>query len=392
MIKLLVKLFIKNSDDVSNPEVRGKYGVLSGSVGIFINILLCIIKMIAAFISGSVSIAADSFNNLSDAGSSAVTLVGFKMSAKPADKDHPFGHGRVEYICAFAVSVAILLMGFELLKASIQNIFSNEEIIYSFVSVVILTVSVIFKLWMYFFNRFLAKKTKSSSLMATAADSVSDAFATTAVLIGLLVYRYTKINIDPYVGILVSAFILYAGYSTVKDALKPLLGEPASRELINEIKEIVLSHKSVIGVHDIIVHNYGVGRFMMSLHAEVRADCNILEIHDEIDLIEKQLCNHFRCNAVIHMDPIETDNETVNTERDFVLAAVKSIDSALSVHDFRMVSGKTHTNLIFDLCVPFGFHISDSDLIKTLDLIVKEQNSNYYIVVNIDKVYESDGK
>lgn len=391
MTSLLTKLFIKNANDVSSSEVRAKYGMLSGCVGIVINIFLCIIKMICAFLTGSVSIAADSFNNLSDAGSSIVTLIGFKMSAKPADKDHPFGHGRVEYICALVVSLAVLLMGFELLKTSVGNIFSGESIIFSFVSVIILIVSILFKLWMYFFNSAIAKKINSTSMLAAAADSISDVLATSAVLLGLLIFKFTNINADAYIGILVSCLILYAGYSTIKDSLTPLLGEPTNRELTDEIKNIVLSHKSVIGIHDIIVHNYGVGRFMISLHAEVRADCDILEIHDEIDLIEKHLSNHFNCNAVIHMDPIETDNQAVNEERAFVSNCVKSINPSLSIHDFRMVRGSTHTNLIFDLCVPFDFPVSDSILTDSIDTAVKQKNPNYYTVINIDKIYTENG-
>lgn len=385
MTSLLIRLFIKNPSDTESAANRSKYGMLSGAAGIFINIFLCILKMIAAFITGSLSIAADSFNNLSDAGSSIITLIGFKMSAKPADKDHPFGHGRIEYICALIVSIAVILMGLELLKASFEKIFNPDNITFSAISVIILIVSILFKTWMYFFNRTLAKKINSTSMLATAADSLSDSISTAAVLFGLLIYKFASLNLDSYIGILVSCFILYTGYSTVKDSLAPLLGEKTDNALIEEIKSIVLSHKNIIGVHDIIVHNYGVGRFMMSLHAEVRADSNILEIHDEIDLIEKQLCHHFNCNAVIHMDPVETDNRTVNEARAFVTSSVKSISESLSIHDFRMVRGNTHTNLIFDLSVPFDFSISDRDLINTINTIVKEKNPNYYTVINIDK-------
>ena len=385
MTSVLAKIFIKNYKDVNDSKVRSDYGVLAGIVGILVNVLLCVLKMLAGVFTGAVSIIADAFNNLSDAGSSIVSLVGFKLSVKPADKDHPFGHGRVEYVCTLIVAIAVLLMGIELVKTSVEKIFRPGEIVFTAVSAIILIVSILFKLGLFFFNRSMAKMIESDTMRATAADSISDAFATLAVLIGMLFFKWTSVNIDAYVGILVSVFILYTGFTTIKEALTPLLGQATDKELVKEIEQIVLSHEFVLGIHDLIVHNYGVGRFIMSLHAEVSADVDILAAHDKIDLIEKQLCEKFGCQAVIHMDPIVTNDEVINDAREFVSQTVKSINPKLSIHDFRMVSGPTHTNLIFDLLIPYDIKSSDEDIVEAIKTIINEKNENYFAVINVDK-------
>lgn len=385
MTKLLIKLFVKDYTNTKDTSVRIRYGIFSGIVGIIANIVLCAIKLIAGILTGAISIIADAVNNLSDAASSIVTLVGFKMSGKPADKDHPFGHGRIEYVSALIVSMAILLMGFELVKTSFEKLFSPTTMTFNVLTAVILIVSILFKLWLFSFNLTLSKKTSSDSLKATAMDSLSDSVATFAVLLGLVFFKLTDINIDAYIGIIVSVLIFFAGYRAIKDALAPLLGEGATKELADEIEKIVLSHESVLGIHDLIIHNYGVGRFMMSLHAEVSAESDILIAHDEIDLIEKQLAEHFNCQAVIHMDPLVTNDEAINREKKFVENTVKSIHEGLSIHDFRMVTGPTHTNLIFDLVVPYDFKISDNDILDTVKKLISEHNENYYVVASIEK-------
>ncbi len=370
-----------------NPEERAKCGFFVSLTGIILNAFLFIIKLLASLFSGSVSIMADAFNNLSDAAGSVVTLIGFKLSQKPADKDHPFGHGRMEYITAFIVSLIILLMGFELIKSSFLKLINPEQLVFSVAAVIILILSVIIKLFLFLFNLSASKKIKSESLKASGADALSDAIATTAVLFSLIFFKITGINIDAYMGILVSLFILYTGYKTVKDALSPLVGESAPKELIEEIEKIVLSHEEVIGIHDLIIHNYGVGKFMLSLHAEVSENQDLLSAHDKIDLIEKELSKRFNLIAVIHMDPVNTDSELANSLKEFVTESVKSIDENLSIHDFRVVSGETHTNLIFDLAVPFDFAISDNDLLNAVTSLIKEKDEKYYVSVTIEKGY-----
>lgn len=385
MANLLFKLFIKNPDDTGNEAVRQSYGVLGGSVGIFLNILLFIFKLCAGMISASVAIIADALNNLSDALSSIITLIGFKMSGKPADRQHPFGHGRIEYISALLVSIAILLMGFELVRTSFDKIMNAEPIVFTAVSVVILIVSILTKTWMYFFNRKIGKKIASQSMLATAKDSLSDSIATTAVLVGIIISYFTGYTIDGYIGLLVSAFILWTGYQTVRDSLTPLLGEAPEPALVDGIEQFVLSHEGILGIHDLIIHNYGPTRFMLSLHAEISADEDVIKMHDTIDLIEKELQAKYKCDAVIHMDPIETNNELINETKKFVEQVVASVSEELSLHDFRMVTGPTHTNLIFDLVVPFGFTMKDDELRTKIQQKVAERDSFYCVVINIDK-------
>ncbi len=384
-MELLFKLFIKDKDNTADEKVRAKYGEFAGTVGIIVNLILCIIKFFAGFLSGSVGIMADAFNNLSDAGSSVVSLTGIKLSGKPADNDHPFGHGRMEYISALIVSFVIILMGFELAKSSLSKIVTPDEIIFSPVSVIILIVAIFCKVWLYLLNKKIGEKISSSPIIATAKDSLSDSLSTFAVLVSLLIAKLFDVNIDGWAGLLVSLFILYTGIETVKDSLSPLLGNPPDSELVAEIEKTVLAHSTVIGIHDLIIHNYGPARFMMSLHAEVPSGGNILEMHDEIDLIEKELCEKFKCVAVIHMDPIETDNALVSGMRNTVTEIVENISKDLSMHDFRMVTGPTHTNLIFDIVVPFDFEMSDGEIKEEIRTKVSGYNNAYLCVIEIDK-------
>ncbi len=387
MNHLLFRIFIKDSENTANERVRRQYGMLSGAVGIALNLLLFAAKMIAGFFSASIAMIADAFNNLSDAGASVVSLIGFKMSGKPADNDHPFGHGRIEYISALFVSIIILLMGIELLKSSFEKIASGASAQINLLSVILLVLSILAKLWMYFFNRTIGKKINSATCMATAKDSLSDAAATTVILLGTFTAKMTKLPMDGYLGALVSLVILYAGFSAIKDALSPLLGTPPEKEFVEEIENLVLSHDGILGIHDLIIHNYGPTRFMLSLHAEVSSAGDVLALHDTIDLIEKTLCNKLGCDAVIHMDPVETDNELISSTKKLTGEILHSISEELSMHDFRMVTGPTHTNLIFDVVVPYNFHIKNDELTNLIQQKLLDYNDTYCVVIKFDNKY-----
>ena len=366
MIKLLTKFFVKDSENTKDAQVRAAYGNMSGIVGIFLNLCLFAAKLSAGIVSASISVIADAFNNLSDAGSSVVTYLGFKLARRPADREHPFGHGRYEYVTGLGISVVILLVGVELLKSSVSKIFTPEEqTSITLLSIIILAVSVIVKLLMFFFNKAISKKINSSALKATAVDSLSDCVATSIVLIGLIVSKFSGFNIDGWLGALVAVFILFAGVSTFRESLSPLLGNPPDAEFVNEIKNTVMQSKMVVGIHDLIVHDYGPGRCIISLHAEVPCNVDILKAHDEIDLVEKELERRYNCLATIHMDPIASDDEYTLGLKQSVSEAVKKIDDELTIHDFRIVKGDSHTNVIFDLVVPYDCQKSE-DEIKTL--------------------------
>lgn len=387
MITLLSKLFIRNREDTSSPAVRSAYGTLCSIMGILLNILLFAIKLLAGIISGSISIMADAFNNLTDAGSSVIILIGFRMSGQKPDRDHPFGHGRIEYISGLIVSMLIILVGFELGKSSVEKILAPEAVEFSLIAVIILACSVAVKGYMAFYNFSISKRIGSSAMRATAQDSLSDCIATMAVLICLFITRYTALNIDAYCGLAVSVFILRAGFLSAKETIDPLLGTPPSAELIKRIEDIVYAQEGVAGIHDLIVHDYGPGRTMISLHAEVSADADMLETHDMIDNIEKELRDELNCDAVIHMDPIATSDELTLAVRDKVASLVTCIDPALTIHDFRMVKGPTHTNVIFDVVVPFSLKKSEAEIRESAEKIVRSIDENYYSVINIDKSY-----
>ena len=387
MITFLMKLFIKNSGDVKNPEVRRKCGALCSAVGIGLNICLFLGKYLAGVISGSIAIMADAFNNLSDAGSSLITLIGFKFAGMKPDKEHPFGHGRIEYISGLAVSLAIILMGIELARSSISKILSPTPVDMSLLSGGILVVSVAVKLYMCAYNRAVGRRIDSSAMKATAMDSLSDAVATSVVLLAMLVLHFTGLNVDGWCGVMVALFILYAGWNAARDTMSPLLGQSPDPELIDEIREITLSYPQIVGIHDLVVHDYGPGRLMISLHGEVPGNGNIFELHDVIDQVERELKDKLGCEAVIHMDPIETDNEAVGVMRSEVAALVREVDREITIHDFRMVKGPTHTNLIFDAVVPYQFQLTDQEVTEEIEKRVQERWSNYYAVVSIDHSY-----
>lgn len=387
MITFLTRLLIKNSQDTKNPAVRQAYGMLCGAAGIGFNLLLFAGKAIAGLLSNSISIMADAFNNLSDAGSSIITLIGFRMSGQEPDPDHPFGHGRIEYLAGLIVSGIILLMAAELIKSSVSKILHPEELTFSPVIVAILAASILVKLYMYSYNRKIAAAIDSAAMKATATDSLSDSLATLAVLLATLADHFTGLHIDGWCGLLVGLFICRAGISAARDTINPLLGQPPEKEFVEQIRRIVLSHPDVLGMHDLIVHNYGPGRVMISLHAEVSAKGDILRLHDTIDNIERELQKQLRCNAVIHMDPIENDDAETEKQKKAVLAILAEIDPNITMHDFRIVQGPTHTNLIFDVMIPYGFQISDAQLKSRIESEIRKKNPEYYAVINIDKDY-----
>ena len=364
MITFMASLFNKDSKNYKEPSVRQAYGVLSGAVGIGPNILLFFGKWLAGTISGSIAITADAFNNLSDAGSSIITLIGFRLSGQEPDPEHPFGHGRMEYISGLLVSVAILVMGFELIGSSIGKLRSPEPIESSALVFGILIASILVKLYMFFYNHSLSKKIESAAMKATSVDSLSDTVATTLVLIATLISKYTGLLLDGWFGILVGLFILYTGGSTLKETIDLLLGQPPKQEFIDEVKEIVLGHSMVHGVHDLIVHDYGPGRVMISLHAEVDVNGDIQDIHEQIDHIEHELQEKLHCSATIHMDPIVTDDKEVLAMKAKVEEMVHFLDESFSMHDFRMVKGSTRTNLIFDVEVPRKTSYTDNEIVN----------------------------
>lgn len=388
MITFLASLFIKDSKNYKEPSVRQAYGVLSGAVGIGLNILLFFGKWLAGTISGSIAIIADAFNNLSDAGSSIITLIGFRLSGQEPDPEHPFGHGRMEYISGLLVSVAILVMGFELIGSSIGKLRSPEPIESSALVFGILIASILVKLYMFFYNHSLSKKIESAAMKATSVDSLSDTVATTLVLIATLISKYTGLLLDGWFGILVGLFILYTGGSTLKETIDLLLGQPPKQEFIDGVKEIVLGHSMVHGVHDLIVHDYGPGRVMISLHAEVDVNGDIQDIHEQIDHIEHELQEKLHCSATIHMDPIVTDDKEVLAMKAKVEEMVHFLDESFSMHDFRMVRGSTRTNLIFDVEVPRKTSYTDNEIVNWLKERIHElPGSKYFAVIQIDHEY-----
>ena len=387
MISLLSRLFIKNHKDYENPRVRQAYGTLCGAVGICLNILLFLGKYFAGTISGSIAIVADSFNNLSDAGSSLITLLGFRLAGKKPDPDHPYGHGRIEYISGLIVSFLILLMGFELAKSSIGKIISPEPIQAGWLPAAILVASICVKVYMFLYNRSVGRKIDSAAMIATATDSLSDSIATTVVLLSMIVSYLFHVNIDGWAGLLVALFILYAGYGAAKDTLAPLLGQAPDPELVRRVNEIVMAHPEVLGIHDLVVHDYGPGRKMVTLHTEVDGKGDFFTLHDAIDNIERELTRECGCHATIHMDPIESDNEEVLAMREKVARLVQRIDPAITIHDFRIVPGKTHTNVIFDAVVPAGLPMTEEAVAERIRLLVADAYPDFYAVVDIDQAY-----
>ncbi len=387
MIEILSRLFIKNNRDYENVEVRQKYGVLCGAVGVALNILLFAAKLFVGLISSSVAIMADALNNLSDAGSSIITMIGFRLSGHKPDPEHPFGHGRFEYITGLVVSFLIILMGFELLKSSFAKIIHPEEITASIVTFIILAASILVKLYMYYYNHAISKKISSAAMNATAKDSLSDAISTTVVMLTTAAAMGFGIHLDGWCGLLVAVFILYTGISSLKDTVRPLLGSAPDPAFVKEIEEYVTSHEHIIGIHDLIIHDYGPGRMMISLHAEVPADGDIMEMHDTVDNIEVGINEKWGCQTVIHMDPIAVNDEETKLHKSEVISIVEEIDPSITIHDFRMVKGPTHTNLIFDVVLPYEVSLSPDQVTEMIKAKVESLPGRKYAVLTIDRPF-----
>lgn len=385
MIRLLAKWLIPQN--AAESALRSAYGTLCGAVGIALNILLFAGKLAAGTLSGSIAVTADAFNNLSDAGSSLITLLGFRLAGRKPDPSHPFGHGRLEYISGLIVAGLILLMGVELAKTSFDKILHPEAVTFSALALIILAVSVCVKLYMWYYNRSIGKKIHSAAMEATAMDSLSDACSTLAVLASMLVSHWFSLEIDGYVGMLVALFILFSAYKAAQETLSPLLGRPPEPEFVADIRRIVSAHEEVVGVHDLVVHDYGPGRCMISLHAEVPAHGDILELHDVIDNIERELCDTLHCQAVIHMDPVVTDDAEIAELRLKIASLAKQVDGRMTIHDFRMVRGSTHTNLIFDAVLPLDSAKTPTQAESELKALVRELDSRYYAVITVEHSY-----
>ena len=387
MVSILARIFIRNRSDVQNPAVRRAYGTLCGVLGIFLNVLLSAGKFAAGVMSGSVAMTADAANNLSDAGSSVITLAGFYLGGRQADDEHPFGHGRAEYISGLAVSAIILIMGFDLAKTSISKILSPSPVEAGWVSFVILGASILVKLYMFFYNRVVGRKIDSSAMRATALDSFSDVAATTVVLLSAAASALFELNIDGWCGVAVSLFICYSGINSARDTLSPLLGSAPDPEFVSQVEQTVLAHPEIIGIHDLIVHDYGPGRRIISLHGEVDGKGNIFELHGVIDSIEQELARKLGCEAVIHMDPVDTDDERTEQLREKCLELARQIDPGIAIHDFRIVPSAESTNLVFDAVVPKGFKRRDEETQRQIQSAVAQNLEGCRAIVKIDRSY-----
>lgn len=387
MFKQLVRLFVKDSERTHSAVVRERYGMLSGITGIIVNVLLAAAKFIIGTASHSIAITGDALNNLSDAGSNVVTLVGFRMAGAKPDKEHPFGHGRIEYVAALVVGFIVEMMGFELIKSSIEKIKNPEPSVFSWAACAVLLLSIGGKIWLALFNRYLGKKIDSPAMSAVVADSISDTAATASTLLALILSQFTSFPVDGVFGIVVALFIMYSGFGILKETIGILLGTPPSKKLVDSLRSFILSHDGIIGIHDLVIHSYGASKFFASVHAEVPSTVDILKAHDTIDLIEREVLKKFSIQLVIHMDPLVVNDERVDELHSLVSAQCRKIDPALQIHDFRVVDGPTHTNLIFDLVIPFDFKYSEKQTKELLSEKIREQNENYYAVITTESSY-----
>ncbi len=385
MTDLIVKTFIKDHKNINDSKVRTRYGILSGCVGIAVNVILCLLKFFVGSLTGSIAITADAVNNLSDAGSSAVTVFGFKMAGKPADRDHPFGHGRIEYITAMIVSFIILFMGIELAIQSVEKIRSPENVQFSLIGAVIIAVSILGKLWLAFFNKSLGRKIHSPAMTAVVADSISDIAATSITLIALILSNFfPNLHVDGWLGIVVACFVLKAGLEIFRDTLSTLIGKSPSKELVEALKKKILSYDHVSGIHDLIVHSYGPGRDFATVHVEMPSDLNVMVGHNIIDDIENDVKKEMGIDLTIHYDPIEVNNERVTELKEITENVVRKVNPELSIHDFRIVDGPMHTNLIFDVVIPYGFKESPKEIISEISSQISEINSSYFTVIKAE--------
>ncbi|MBE6576848.1 MAG: cation transporter [Ruminococcaceae bacterium] len=385
MINLLAKLFIKDKDNIKDPKVRHAYGMLMSIVGIVTNLVLSMLKLVFGTLCGSIAVTADALNNLSDAGSQIISLISFKISSKPADRDHPFGHARIEYVASMIVSFLVLLVGWELMSESIAKIIEPVKADFSNAVIIVLCISIAGKLWLGFSGKRVAKRIGSSVIRATSADSLSDAIATSAVLVSALISRFTGFQTDAYMGAAVSVVIMIAGIKILNDTKNSILGSPPDPEIIEAIRSITAEYPEILGIHDLVVHNYGPGNTIASLHAEVDGKEDVYLIHDVIDNAEKKLYEQLGVRATIHMDPIVTGDERVNELRALTLEAVKQIDSRLNIHDFRFVQGPTHSNLIFDVTAPFEVKLSNANIIELTQQKISKINPDFFAVITVDR-------
>ena len=387
MNNFIIKHFIKDYENVKDKKVRDSYGKCAGIVGILTNLILCGFKVLVGIFTASIAIIADGINNLADASSSIITLIGFKMAQRPEDEDHPFGHARIEYLTGLFISVIIIVVGVLLLKSSVIKIFDPEVLEFTTTSIVILVVAIMGKMWQASFYRTLGKRIDSVALLATATDSRNDVISTTVVLIGVIITKATGLCLDGYLGSLVALFIIYSGIELIKETSSPLLGEAPSDELVKDICEIVLAHEEVIGVHDLMVHNYGPGNIFASIHVEVDASIDIMVSHDLIDNIESEIAEKLRIEFVIHMDPVKVNDPILLEIATIVATCVNQIEGLRGFHDLRAVPGPSHTNVIFDIVMTSDCQMTENQIVKHIDTCVKEINPTFFVVINFDKAY-----
>lgn len=387
MLDEMIKHFVKDYENVENGAVRERYGIFASIISILCNLFLCAFKLLVGGISRSVSIQADAFNNLSDAGSNIATLFGFKLANKHPDIDHPYGHGRIEYITGMIIAFLILLVAFTSFKESITKMIHPEPVIFSVVTLTVLIGSILVKLWMGYFNKYIGKKIDSASLIAASQDSINDVISTLATVISVVFAYFSDFPLDGFMGFLVSIFVFRAGLEVLSDTMSPLLGQAPSANLVKDIHDFVMSYDGILGVHDMIVHDYGPSRLFVTLHAEVPADADILETHDQIDLIEREMNEKFGCLTTIHMDPVDINDPLTQKLKEMTSKVVKTINEQYTIHDFRIVSGPTHTNLIFDVVLPAEDRGHETELKKLIDKKIKEIDPSYFTVVNIDHSY-----
>ena len=384
MTNFLIKLFIKHKDDLSSAQVRGAYATLASVTGIVLNVLLFAGKLVLGLVAASVAIIADAFNNISDAGSAVIALIGFRLAAKPVDKEHPLGHGRLEYVAAFIVDMLIILVGFELLKSSVEKILSPSLPSVGNATLILLGVAILVKIWLFFFYRKIAGKIHSSAIKGAAFDSLSDCFATSLVLISALIARFWGVAIDGYAGILVALFIGFAGVKAAKETIDLLLGSPPDPEFIKSIYAFTQNYPRIVGIHDVMVHDYGVGRQIVSFHAEVPADSDINVAHEEVDKLERDMHEKFGCIVTVHLDPIVVGDETVNELRALAESCARQVNEAFTIHDFRMTKGEKDINLIFDLVLPVDCEICEAEAEKSVAKAIREKNPDCNCVIKAE--------
>ena len=384
MIKLLARLFIKDYSNYNSTEVRTKYGLLSGFVGLFFNTILFSLKLFIGTVTKSIAIIADGFNNLSDASLSIIQLIGFKLSNKKPDDEHPFGHGRIEYICALIISIFIILMGIDLFKDSVLRIKNPAETQYSVYAIIIMGASILVKLYMFLYNHFIAKKINSLAIETTAKDSFSDMFATSVVIISIVINKITSLKIDGVAGTLVASFILYTGYDSARESISSLIGTKLPKDVYKQIEAEVMKNKTILGMHDLIIHDYGPERMMVSLHVEVPGDKNIFELHEIIDRIENAISRKYNCNTVIHMDPIDVNDERLKYYKKLIAEKIKEIDSQLEVHDIRRSKKNKKTKLFFDVVKPYSLKMSNEQLCEKISSAIKAAVPNTSCSITID--------